>query len=206
MTAAEANEYFDLLIDKQEGAYFTDDEIDTFISQACIDYIKQHLPSTENSGQNFEIDQVSFGNLYSLIYNTAGLTMSSSGLITVSALQSALNTASGSTEAFMAILGLAWTKSGETVPVKWTRLNNYWKDVRNPFKSGDSTEPIYKFDKTNFTFNPIDVNASVVFTLLKQPKAFDLGTSTTIELPAHTHKKVVEMAVGLAVVSLQPEK
>ena len=56
MTAAECNAYFDLLIDKVEGAYFTDDEVDTFITQACIEYIKSHLPSTENNGQNYTRD------------------------------------------------------------------------------------------------------------------------------------------------------
>ena len=206
MTAQQCHDYFNLLTDKVESAYFTVDEIDSLLTQASIEYVKRTLPSAENQGINLETDEINYGNLYSLTYNTAGLNMSSSGVITVSAVQSALNTASSSTEAFMAILGASWTKSGATYPVKWTRLNNYWKDVRNPFKSGDAVEPIYKFDKTNFTFSPIDVNASVVFTLLKQPKAVDLDAGTTIELPSHVHKAVVELAVDLASVSTRDQE
>jgi hypothetical protein len=203
MTVQQAHDYFDLLCDKMESGYFTDDEKDNLLSQACIEYVKTHIPSAENPGGNFEIDEVSYGNIYTLIYITAGLNMNASGVITVANVQSALNTASGSTEAFMAIPSVNWTKSSVTYPVKWTRLNNYWKDIRNPFKAGDATEPIYKFDKTNFIFYPVDTNASVTFTLLKQPKATDLSDGTTIELPSHTHKKIVEMAVGLAGINLR---
>ena len=206
MTIQACHDYFDLLADKQEGLYFTDDWKDNFISQACIEYVKQHLPSVENGGVNFEVDQVSYNNLYTLIYTTGTTTMTTGGVVTISALQSLLNTASSSTEPFMAILGVNWTKSGKTLPVKWTRQNNWFKDIRNPFKVGDANEPIYKYDKVNMTFYPVDVNASLSFTLLKQPKTVDLGSGVGIELPEHTHKRVVEMAVDIAAITMRDQE
>lgn len=202
MTIQQSHDYFDLLVDKVEGAYFTDEEKDTFISQACIEYTKRHLPSAENAGANIELDQINYGNLYTLVYTTSGLSMNSSGVITTPAIQSALNTASGSTEAFMAILGLAWTKSGSSYAPKWTPNNQWLPTINNAFKVS-ATSPRYKYEKANFIFSPVDTNASVTFTLLKQPKATSLGSGVTIELPDHTHKAVVELAVDLAATAIR---
>ena len=65
--------------------------------------------------------------------------------------------------------------------------------------------PRYKYDKTNFTFYPIDTGATISFVLLKQPKATNLSAGTTIELPEHTHKGIIELAVDLASVSLREQ-
>lgn len=202
MTIAECHAYLDLLLDKSESPYLTDAEKDSLITQACIEYTKRHLPSVENQGINVEVDQINYGNLYSLVYATAGAAMNSSGIITVSTVQTALNTASGSTEPFMTILGVNWTKSGVTYPSKWTPHNQWFSYINNAFKVSTSN-PRYKFDKTNFTFSPIDTNASVSFVLIKQPKATSLSGGTTIELPAHCHKAIVELAVDLAATSLR---
>ena len=206
MVIQECHDYFDLLIDKIESAYFTDEEKDILITQACIEYVKKFLPSAENPGANLELDQINYNNLYSLIYSTGSTSMSTTGVITMSAVQALLNTASGSTDPFMAILGLGWTKSSQSYPVKWTKNNNWLSYLGNSFKKGSATAPRYKHDKTNFTFYPIDVNAAISFTLLKQPKATSLAGGVTIELPEHTHKSIIELAVDLAATSLrEPE-
>lgn len=203
MTIQEAHDYLDLLLDKAESPYLTDDEKDSLISQACIEYVKRMLPSAENQGANLELDQINYNNLYSLAHTTGSTNMSSGGVVTVSAIQTLLNTASGSTEPFMAILGVNWARSGSTYPVKWVRHNNWFSHLNNYFKQGSASAPKYKYDKTNFTFYPIDINATLTFSLLKQPKATNLAAGTTIELPEHTHKAIIELAVDLAATSLR---
>jgi hypothetical protein len=203
MSISEIHAYFDLLLDKYSNPYFTDAEKDSFLTQASVEYVKRHLPSPENGGVNLEFDQLSFNNIYTLVFTTGSATMNGSGVITQSALQTLLNTASGSTEAMMGVLDVNWTRSGSTYPVKYTRHNNWWAYSNNTFKAGSITVPRYKYDKANISFSPIDTNATIIFTLLKQPKETSLSGGTTIELPAHTHKAVVEIATDLAATSVR---
>lgn len=202
MTIAENHAYFDLLLDKTGSSYFTDAEKDSFLTQASIEFVKRHLPSAENQGLNFDIDQINYNNIYTLIYSTGSTSMSTSGVVTVAAMQALLNTASGSTEPFMGIGAVSWTKSSITYPVKYTKQNNWFSYLRNSFKAG-ATNPRYRFDKTNITFYPIDTTATISFVLLKQPKATSLSGGVTIELPEHTHKSIVELAASLAATSLR---
>lgn len=206
MTIAEIHDYFDILVDKVEGVYFTDTEKDVLLTQACVEYVKRHLPSAENQGLNLEVDQINYQNLYTLVFNTGSTSMSTGGVVTMSAIQNLLNTASGSTEPFIGILGIQWTKSGNSYPAKFTKNNNWLSYLQNSFKAGSSTSPRYRFDKINMTFSPIDVNAAISFALLKQPKATSLANGVTIELPSHTHKAITEIAVEFAGVAIgEPE-
>jgi len=195
MDAQALHDYFDLLQDTQGAPFFEEDEKDSFLTQATLAFVKEQLPPGED---HFELNEINFQNIYTIVYNTGTATMSSGGLITLAAIQALLNTASSSTEPLMSILGVNWTKSSVTYPVKYTKHNNWFAYERNIFKAGSSTVPRYKYDKTNMTFSPIDTTATVNFTLLKQPKAVSLAGAVTIELPAHTHKTIVEMAVNLA--------
>jgi hypothetical protein len=197
MTISQAHAYFDVLIDKYGGTYFTDSEKDSFITQACLAYTKQQLPSAENEGINFDIDQINYNNIYTLVFNTGTTSMNSSGDVTIAAIQTLLNTASSSTEPLMGILNASWTKSGVTYPLKYTKQNNWFVYINNTFKSG-ATQPRYRYNKISMNFYPVDTTATIGFTLLKQPKTTNLAGGVAIELPEHTHKSIVEMAVDLA--------
>lgn len=202
MSAQEMNDYFDLLIDKVGTAYFIDSEIDSFLNNAQIEYIKSLLPSNEGGVVNIEADQIVSNNLFTLFYETAGLTPNGSGEITKANINAALNTASGDSEPFLYVLNINWTKSGQTYPVKFTRHNDWYAMERNSFKQGVAARPRYKALATKFIFSPIDTGASVKFTLLKHP--VDITTpGTDCELPEHTHKKIVEIAVDIATAALR---
>lgn len=202
MDSAAMHEYFNVLIDKQGGAYFDDTDRDRFINMAQIEYVKELLPSNEGGAVNLEFDHVNFHNIQPLVYQTAGLSANSSGEITTASVQTALNTASSSTEPYMYVMNVSWTKSGATYPVKFTRHNDFYEIELNSFKQGKSTRPRYRHLGTKFVFSPIDTSASIKFTLLKQPVDVELNV-TDCELPSHTHKKITEMAVDLAILSLR---
>jgi len=201
MTAAQMNDYFDLLIDKTGTAYFLDSEIDSFLNNAQTEYIKSVLPSNEGGVVNIEADQIVSNNLFTLMYETAGLTPSS-GEITKAAVNTALNTASSGVEPFLYVLNVNWTKSGTTYPVKFTRHNDWYAMERNSFKQGVAARPKYKQLATKFVFSPVDDTASIKFTLLKQPVAI-VNPGVNCELPEHTHKRIVEIAVDQATKSLR---
>lgn len=198
MTISEMHTYFDLLLDKTGDPYFTASEKDSFISQAALEYVKRMLPSNEGGVVNFEFDQIIFSNIDTLVFETSGLSPTSLGRISRSSIQTALNTASGSTDPFIFVLNVSWTKGSNTYPVKYARQNEWYAFEQNIFKQGKANKPIYKQDSINFTFSPIDTTASVKFTLLKQPKTVSLSGPVNCDLPVSTHKSVVELAVQLA--------
>lgn len=203
MTITQMHEYFDLLLDKSGSPYFEDSEKDLFINMAQIEYVKQLMPSNEGGVVNVELDQVVYNNVYPLVYDITGLTMTASAAILTTTIQTALDTASSSTEKILYILNVSWTKSGTTLPVKFTRQNDWFEFERNSFKQGSATQPRYKYNKTNLTFSPLDQSATIALSLLKSPKNVSLSGVVNSEFPDHTHKKIVEMALDLATVPLR---
>lgn len=206
MTVVELHQYFDLLTDKIGSAYFTDVEKDAFLNQASVEFVKKTLPSSEGGVINLEFDQIVYSNIYTLVYETLGLTPSSQGKITRSQVQAALNVQTSSTEPFIYVMNVSWTKSGTTHPVMYVRQNEWYASEQNTFKKGKSNRPNYKQDAIGFVFSPIDVTSSIKFTLLKMPRPIDLSGGITSDLPDSTHKSIVEMAVELASVGLRDQE
>lgn len=201
MSISEMHEFFDLLTDKVGVAYFTDDERDRFINMSQLEYVKRALPSTEGGVVNVEYNQVVANNLLPLIYETDALTMSAQGVITVTAAQTALDTATSTTDPFIYVMNVSWVDS-TTKPVRYTRHNDWYEFESNRFKRGTASQPRYKYDSVNFTFSPADPSAEIYITFLKQPRDVNRVQGIDCELPAHTHKNIVEGAVALATVSL----
>lgn len=202
MTAAEMLLYFDLLLDKVGNPYFTDSEKYSFLNNAQLEYIKSVLPSNEGGIVNLEVDQIVQNNIGTLIYETGNLN-TSSGELTKTDVNTALNTAANDSEPYIYVLAVSWTKSGNTYPVKFTRHNDWYTNEQNSLKKGSASRPKYKVLASKFVFSPVDDTASIKFTLLKNPK--EIGVSQDCELPEHTHKKIVEIATNIASVSLRDE-
>jgi hypothetical protein len=199
MTAAQIEEYFDLLTDKVGSPYFTQSEKSNFLNRAQIEYVNRTIPSNEGGIVNLEMNQDVMGNVYTLIYETASLTSNSSGEILKTAVQSALNAASSATEPFMKIMNVSY--SG--YPVKYTPHNDWYAVENNSFKAGTSTSPKYRQLANKFIFSPINTSTPIKFTLLKYPKDINLATLVTSELPDQTHKTIVEIGVELASISMR---
>ena len=205
MSVQECHDYFDLLCDKIESPYFAPEERDILISQACIEYVKGLFPSNEGGVVNVELDQTTYSNIHSLVY---GINVAYTNNVALSTVQTALNTASGSTEPWMYILNVSLASGGVTYPVKYSKQNNHFANERNYFKKGSVEQPTYRFESQYFRFSPSQIlsGTPLGFTLIKQPKAVSLDDGVDIELPDHCHKTIVEMAVDLAATSLrEPE-
>lgn len=209
MNISEMHEYFDQLLDKAGTSYFVDEERDRFINMAQLEYVKRALPSSEGGIVNVEYNQLVANNLLPLMYQTGAVTMNGSGVVTVAAAQSALDTVTDSTEPFIYVLNVSLSSGGSTYPVRYTRHNDWYEFENNRFKRASVTSPRYKYDAVNFTFAPADTSASVYFTFLKHPHDVNRNQAIDCELPEHTHKQIVELAANLAMVSLgmaQPQR
>jgi hypothetical protein len=205
MVIQEAHDYFDLLCDKIESPYFSPEEKDILITQACIEFVKQLFPSNEGGVINVEIDQTTYSNIHSLVY---GINVAYANNVALSTIQTALNSASASTEPWMYILNVSLASGGVTYPVKYSKQNNHFANERNYFKKGSVEQPTYRLDSQYFRFSPSQIlsGTPLGFTLIKQPKAVSLDDGVDIELPEHCHKTIVEMAVNLASISIrEPE-
>lgn len=196
------HDYLDLLLDKVGTQYFTDDERDQFINMAQLEYVKRALPSSEGGVVNIEYNQLVANNLLPLMYQTGALNMSSGGVITKTAAQAALDTATGTTDPFIYVLNVSLINGNETFPVRYTRHNDWYEFIANRFKRGTVKAPRYKYDAVNFTFYPIDPAFGVYFTFLKHPRDVNRNQATDCEFPEHTHKNIVELAYQLAAVSV----
>ncbi len=199
MTSVELESYFDLLTDKIGSPYFTQSEKTKFLNQAQIQYVNDTLPSNQDGVVNIEVSSPVINNIRTLIYETGNLNPNSSGQILVTAIQSALNTASSSTEPLMYTMAVSYNG----YPCRWTRHNDWYEIENNYYKRGSSTSPRYKIFSGNFTVSPATISANVKFTLLKYPKDINLGMSVTSELPSQTHKTLVETAVTIASVAMR---
>lgn len=197
MSITEMLEYFDLLTDKVGSPYFTDDEKYSFINRSQIEYLKKLLPSNEGGVVNIETDHVVFSNAYTLVYETGVLNPSSTGEVSRTSVQSALNAVSGSTEPFVFPMNVSYNG----LPCKYTRHNDWYEMEGNTFKKGTALEPRYRQEATKFVVSPAVATAEVRFTLLKQPK--DVGVGVDSEYPSHTHKTIIELAVDLASVAMR---
>lgn len=198
MTSTQMHSYFDLLLDKQGAPYFSADNKDLFINMAQVEYIKQLLPSNEGGVVNFEFDHIQTSNMVTLMYEVTSTAMSATGEILKSAVQSALDSASSSTEPFMFVANV----SVGGYPAKYTTHNDWYEFSKNIFKVSSTTQPRFKELGTKFVFSPVAQSSTVKFTLIKEPKDIELGV-TDSELPPHTHKAVVELALDLATVSIR---
>jgi hypothetical protein len=200
MNTVEIESYFDLLTDKVGVPYFLQTEKSTFLNQAQLKYVMDTIPSNEGGVVNLEMGSPVLGNVSTLIFETAALTPTS-GEITKTSVQSALDTASGSTEPVLYILNVSF----DGYPCKFTRHNDWYAVQNNTFTVGTTVAPRYRQLGTKFIFAPSNSSASVKFTILKYPKAINLTTSVTCELPSQTHKRIVELAVDLAGTAMRDE-
>ncbi len=197
------HEYFDLLTDKVGDPYFLEAEKDAFLTNASLQFTRDYLLPRTQGVSNFEFDQLSYSNVDTLVFETAQIAIPGNGKITNTSIQTALNTASGSTEPLMYIVNASWINGANFLPIKYVRQNEWYVTENNVFKQGTTSQPRYKQDGSFVTISPLQSGTYAKFTLIKQPKTITLSPPVNCDLPEETHKKVVEMAVELAAISLR---
>jgi hypothetical protein len=170
MTAAEMKEYFQILQDKYGSSYHTDEEIEVFLNRGQLDEVIALLPP-DGSILNVELNQNTINIIEPLLF-MVGATMSSSGVVLTTALQSAINTDYSLSDArVLRVLSIGW--DGER-PVKYTRHNNWWAYIANTFKAPTARSPRCKQDAGKWIISPIDQTVDLTFSGVRYPRLISL--------------------------------
>lgn len=199
MDIATMANWFDILQDKHGSAYFTTYEKNLFLNRAQIELVNELLPYDirKSDTVNLEISQDSISKISPLIYELPYLNMSSSGIITKAAVNTALD-AMTSGAIMWRPLAIGFEYGALKLPIKYTRHNDKWEFEKNFFKKPSLNNPKVRETYNAYLFSPIYPGAKIFFTILKYPSEVDISGPTDSELPDSTHNRLVAIALEFA--------
>ena len=178
MIATEMREWFDILQDKYNTPYFTDDEKDEFLTDAQYDFINEYIGDYENPsklGQN----KSALANISTLI-ETVPITTASDGKATDTLINAALSLGD-------IILPLA-LKPATGEAAHFLNHNDIGKAEANTYKVGIATAPNYTLENGLAQLYPAQVYTALEVTALTNPVLIT-------DLPVHIHRKQVAKAM-----------
>lgn len=202
MTVAAAVDLLQILIDKYSSPYLEGPEAIDLMNMALRgEYMNRLFPDSMGGVVNWETDQNVAENLRPLMFNLS-LTMNSGGILTNTAINSALVTASGEAGATAFRIGsIGWTKSGSSYPVKYMKSNDRWSFEKNIFKRPSATSPRYSLISTGYQFYPTDQTATLTVNVVKTPKL--LVDGETCELSDYVMYQIIGISLKLYGVSVR---
>jgi len=184
------HEYCDLLLDKADSPWFSDEEKDRFLNLAQPQF-------AESRYREFELDERTRSELIPLVRQSTGSNTSSINLDAIQeymftlALMGEFNKSCGN--------GTTWEK------ISPVQLDDVAENQHDPFNKNDDTNPGYTEgnDGTNNVISIISDNDPLNYTLkyLKRPTNVRLdrnnpSNNVNCELPEFTHEEIVRIAVS----------
>ena len=199
MTIAQMATYFDILQDKYGSPYFINSEKSLLLNRAQILFVKELLPNDPDQLINLEATQNTIMEITPLIVPLTVLGIPSNGIITYTAIQTALSVlVPGSTYWRTIQFGYSIDGGISFVPVKYVRHNDWYAFAANYFKNPTDANPKVVESYNGFQIAPINVNAGLYATVLKYPIVVDIDGAISSDLPDFTHDKIVAIALELA--------
>jgi hypothetical protein len=178
MIATEMREWFDVLQDKYNTPYFTDNEKDEFLTDAQWDFINEYIGDNENAPQLGK--NKSAVAAISTLITTVPITTAADGQATDTLINTALSTKE-------IILPLA-LKPATGEAAHFLNHNDIGKAEANTFKAGIATAPNYTIENGLAQLYPKMVYTALEVTALTKPL-------TITDLPEHIHRKQVAKAM-----------
>ena len=178
MIATEMREWFDILQDKYNTPYFTDDEKDEFLTDAQWDFINEYIGDNENPPQLGK-NKSALAAIATLV-ETVAITTAIDGKATNTLINAQLSIGD-------IILPLALTPAtGEAA--HFLNHNDIAKAEINTYKAGTATAPNYTLENGLAQLYPAQVYTALEVTALTEPAAIT-------DLPLHIHRKQVAKAM-----------
>lgn len=192
MTTQEMHDWFDLMADKYDSPYFTDDEKDIFINRAHIDYVNEMAFGRDMNGAGAVVQSAAemaqdWEHILHPLIKKESLASNSGGVITIADLETAIG---GSLIKILSI------NDSASLPVAFTRSNDKYRFEQNYFKKTSATNKRFTILDSFIHIIPAEVHTYSI-AALKQPAEIELGV-TESELPAFTHNKIVAKALAYA--------
>jgi len=199
MTSSEARDKFKLLLDRAGSAYFSDDEIYSFLNLAQLEVLNRMIPDSLGGVINYEFDQNTYENISSLVnYMSMSPQLSgSNGFIAYSNLRTQLITNSGDTSCDVFRI-YAINYGNTNLPIKYLSPSRVGTYLNNTFKSDTPYFTMHhrSFGQIISIYNcPVSVN----LTIIKTPKI--LTASNTPDFGDYVMNQVILKALELAGVS-----
>lgn len=184
MTIAEMHTRADLLIDKANAPWFTPVEKDDFLNQAIEEYVnKKH--------KAFETDEKVREDLLSLVVSPY-----------VAATTDTIDLDSITDFLFVLRLEADITDNCGTktkIPVAPRQHDDFSESERDPFNKSSNQYPVYlQFVETGVRVIKVysdNTPDELRMTYLRKPAVVNITTPTDCDLPEHTHKDIVNLAV-----------
>ena len=203
MTSTEMSDLFDLIQDKKQAPYFTNEEKELFLQRAAIEFVNTLLPDNQGGEINLERDSVVFENIRPLVYSIS-TTMNGDGAVSMSAINAELVSDSHAGAEPMYIMSVGYKIGAEEYPVIFTRHNDFLRLNRNLFSKPTPTRPRYTLANNGLLVRPINEAAAINITLLKYPIKIVIG-SVDCDLPEKTHTDIVATALQMAGIATRDE-
>lgn len=207
MTTLEAITKLDLLLDKYGSPYFTQDEKINFLNMAQLEFLNRLFPDSSGGVVNFEFDNNVAQTIKPLLYNV-DLTNSqysntvNGTSVSTSQLQTALGitVGDGAARVFrIASVGI-YVSDVLFTPVKYTKHNDYFKNLNNTFKQPTTAKPVYTETAIGINILP-QTTAIIRVVVVKYPKLLTAGNSP--ELGDYEMNQIITIAAQLASVGLR---
>lgn len=219
MTVTEMHNIFRLLLDRVEANFYKNilpEEIDIFLNDAQERFIKQRYGGNNPKGTSFEETEKRIDDLRTIVVPNIPLVLSTNqtgakvnGIFFdlpadyMFALQE---------EANISYIDCTNTTETEVLGFVGITLNEYNSIKNDPFTIPDPANDEGEYGK-RFIFDRLEALTFGNFTInyyyltyLRIPAVIDINTSTDSDLPAQTHREIVNIAVRLAIEAIESNR
>jgi hypothetical protein len=204
MTQQKAVDIFAILQDKYSSPNLITSEVIDLLNMALSgEYMNRLFPDNQGGVVNFEMDQNVVVNIQPLLW-TITTTMNTSGIVTSTAINTALRTATGnSSDVYFRIGSIGMTG----YPVKYVKQNNRWSFERNIFKTPTTTKPRFTFLASGLQFYPTDTTKTLTINVVKKPRLLAVADlATECEMNDYLMYNVIGIALKLAGIATREEE
>ncbi len=232
MNLPQMHEYFDVLIDKYGGIYFTSEEKDTFFTDAINEYILDSIEQRSNVKltrtktpevlTSLESTIRSLESIQPYIYNVVVTADATTGNVNISDLNEAIRFSEEGVESLgidysskyimsVAKRNTPYTSKLDAKKVKFVRHNDIYEFLENDFKKPSSTNPAFLLNKQELEILPPDTTGIYNISGIRsvEPIRYDEANygeenDNSVE-PAIDNmykQRIVRLAVSLAVASV----
>jgi hypothetical protein len=215
MTIDKMIEWFDLIQDKSESVYFSNENKlefinraqDLFINKVLFSFLQGQKKVQESPmiGSGIESTSSSLEKIWPLVLEDLIVSSDASGFISFDTIEGAINSATGG--GFTVLHTLNISKDGNYI--RFVRHNDFYRHNKNSFKTPTATYPTFRISRNGLTINPTGVGSykvSVVKSpLLMEFNSFGDPLNVSSELPETTHNEIMSIALGFAGLSSRDE-
>lgn len=202
MTTQQLVDYFGVLQDKYGSPNFLSSEVVSFLNNATNEWLNRLVPDSVGGVVNFEADSNVTSQLRPLIY-TFSVNSDSNGLVTDSAINTALSTAVGSgSPTFFRAMNVIYNNT----PVKYVKHNNISAYLKNSYKTASTSYHLFTEVAKGFQLYP-QSTTTVSMTVIKTPNVLSLTPSViNPELDDYCLYNVLSIALGYAGISTRDDE